>query len=163
SDALLRVGRENQGMPATAEEAEAAGLQALPKAPESTVLIRMARLEWRRAVYLASPIHNPTYRNEMLYRIPADQAGGSAPPHAAARAGGRGARGGGEGRAAGPLGRRAPPPPPPAPAPPGESMPRYVPGRRTMPGPVPVQPPNPLGTRPPANLAQEAVAPPPPP
>src|SRR5262249_51813783 len=54
-------------------------------------------------------------------------------------------------------------PNPPVPSPPGESMPRYVPGRRTMPGTVPVQPPNPLGTRPPANLAQEAVAPPPPP
>jgi hypothetical protein len=155
ADGLLRMGRENQGMIATPEETEAAGLQALPKAPESTVLIRMARLEWRRAVYLASLINNPTYRNEMLYRIAEDEAVGSSTiaidfPLAISMQS---------------LGNRPAPtrvpgagPNPPVPSPPGESMPRYVPGRRT----VPVQPPTPLGTRPPANLAQEAVAPPPP-
>jgi hypothetical protein len=77
SDALLRVGHENQNVTATPEEAQAAGLEPLPKLPESTVLIRMARLEWRRAVYLASIIGNPTYRNEMLYRVAEDEAVGS--------------------------------------------------------------------------------------
>ena len=65
-------------MIAPAEEAQAAGLEALPKYPESTVMIRMARLEWRRAVYLASIISNPTYRNEMLYRVAEDESIGSA-------------------------------------------------------------------------------------
>ena len=77
SDALLRVAGENRNMIAPAEEAQAAGLEPLPKYPESTVMIRMARLEWRRAVYLASIISNPTYRNEMLYRVAEDESIGS--------------------------------------------------------------------------------------
>jgi hypothetical protein len=40
-------------------------------------LIRIARLEWRRAVYLASIIGNPTYRNEYLFRIAENVASGS--------------------------------------------------------------------------------------
>ena len=44
---------------------------------EATVLIRLARLEWRRAVYLAAIIGNPTYRNEMLYRVAENEAIGS--------------------------------------------------------------------------------------
>ena len=78
TDALLRIGRENQTVLARDQEAEAAGLEPLPKRPESTVLIRLARLEWRRAVYLAEIIGNPTYRNEMLYRVAENEAMGSA-------------------------------------------------------------------------------------
>ena len=44
----------------------------------ATVLIRMARLEWQRGVYLASIIDNPTYRNEMLYKVAESEASGSA-------------------------------------------------------------------------------------
>ncbi|MGP0064759.1 MAG: hypothetical protein ACLQGP_14320 [Isosphaeraceae bacterium] len=42
------------------------------------VMIPLARLEWRRAVYLASIIGNPTYRNEMLYKVAESEALGSA-------------------------------------------------------------------------------------
>lgn len=77
SDALLRVARENQNMTAPPEEAQAAGLAPAPRYPEVTVLVRLARLEWRRAQYLASLIGNPTYRNEMLYRVAEDEAVGS--------------------------------------------------------------------------------------
>lgn len=152
ADALLRVGRENQGMIATPEEAEAANLEALPKYPESTVLIRMARLEWRRAVYLAELISNPTYRNEMLYRIAEDEAVGSSAiandfPLAMALQS---------------LGNRSAPArvpgvgpnPPVPPAPPSANPPRPAPGQQ----PVSPAPSNPLGTRPPANLANEAAA-----
>ena len=38
----------------------------------------MARLEWQRGVYLASIIGNPTYRNEMLYKVAESEASGSA-------------------------------------------------------------------------------------
>ncbi len=77
TDALLRIGRENQTALALDQEAEAARLEPLPKRPESTVLIRLARLEWRRAVYLAAIIGNPTYRNEMLFRVAENEAMGS--------------------------------------------------------------------------------------
>ena len=50
--------------------------EALPKGRDSTVLIRMARLEWQRGVYLASIIGNPTYRNEMLYKVAESEASG---------------------------------------------------------------------------------------
>ena len=43
-----------------------------------TVMIPLARLEWRRAVYLAAIIGNPTYRNEMLYKVAESEANGSA-------------------------------------------------------------------------------------
>ncbi len=77
TDALLRVARENQSAMAADQETEAAGLDPLPKRQEDTVLIRLARLEWRRAVYLAEIIGNPTYRNEMLYRVAESEALGS--------------------------------------------------------------------------------------
>ena len=38
------------------------------------MLIRLARLEWQRGVYLASIIDNPTYRNEMLYKVAESEA-----------------------------------------------------------------------------------------
>ena len=47
TDALLRIARENQTALAPSQEAEAAGLDPLPKRREATVLIRLARLEWR--------------------------------------------------------------------------------------------------------------------
>jgi hypothetical protein len=52
---------------------------ALPKgADDPAVLIRTSRLEWRRAVYLAELISNPTYRNEMLFKVAESMASGSA-------------------------------------------------------------------------------------
>jgi hypothetical protein len=87
SDALLRDRRENMSG-AVAPEADAARPdavppdgskpEALPKALDGTTLIRMARLEWQRGVYLASVISNPTYRNEMLYKVAESEASGSA-------------------------------------------------------------------------------------
>ncbi len=80
---LLRVARENLGT-ATAPELEpaqrpeAGGANSSPPRAEPTVLIRLARLEWRRGLYLAGIIGNPTYRNEMLYRVAESQAMGSA-------------------------------------------------------------------------------------
>jgi hypothetical protein len=77
TDALLRIGRENLTALTPDQVAEAPGLEPLPKRPESTVLIRLAQLEWRRAVYLAEIIGNPTYRNEMLFRVAENEAMGS--------------------------------------------------------------------------------------
>ncbi len=77
SDALLRISRENQNVTAPADMAQAAGFEPASKHPEVTVLVRLARLEWRRAEYLAALIGNPTYRNEMLYRVAEDEAIGS--------------------------------------------------------------------------------------
>jgi hypothetical protein len=77
SDGLLRVGREPQEKLAQMEP-DVSGPEALPKKIDANVLIRLARLEWRRAVYLASIIDNPTYRNEMLYKVSESQASGSA-------------------------------------------------------------------------------------
>ena len=64
-------------MIAPADEAQLAGLDPVVRHSEPAVMIRMARLEWRRAVYLASIISNPTYRNEMLYHVAQDEATGS--------------------------------------------------------------------------------------
>jgi hypothetical protein len=78
TDALLREGREFVNGTALVEGDAAGAPEALPKRLDSTVLIRMARLEWQRAVYLASIIDNPTYRNEMLYKVAESEASGSA-------------------------------------------------------------------------------------
>jgi hypothetical protein len=152
ADALLRVGRENQNMTATAEEAQAAGLEPLPKSPESTVLIRIARLEWRRAEYLALLINNPTYRNEMLYRIAEDEAVGSS---TIANDFPRGADIQSLGNRPAPVRVPGAGPNPPIPSPPGTLMPPYIPGRRTMPGQTPTSPPN----RPAPNANQPAPPP----
>jgi hypothetical protein len=77
TDALLRVGREAP-VELTPAAGEAPAPEALPKRHEPAVLIRLARLEWKRGVYLASIIGNPTYRNEMLYRVAESEASGSA-------------------------------------------------------------------------------------
>jgi hypothetical protein len=77
TDALLREGREFLNEMAVEGDA-APGPEPLPNRLDSTVLIRMARLEWQRGVYLASIIDNPTYRNEMLYKVAESEASGSA-------------------------------------------------------------------------------------
>jgi hypothetical protein len=81
TDALLRRSREtlnlNDALPVAAD-APAPAPEASPKRPDTNVMVRMARLEWNRAVYLASNIGNPTYRNEMLYKVAESVASGSA-------------------------------------------------------------------------------------
>jgi len=57
---------------------DARALEALPNHLDSAGLIRLARLEWKRAAYVATKIGNPTYRNEMLYIVVESQAWGSA-------------------------------------------------------------------------------------
>ena len=77
SEAQLREANQYLTMPPPAAD-ENARPEALPKRRDSEVLIRMARLEWQRGVYLASNIDNPTYRNEMLYKVAESVASGSA-------------------------------------------------------------------------------------
>jgi hypothetical protein len=77
TDGLLRLGREPAEKLAQIEP-DTLGPEALPKRVNANVLVRLARLEWRRGVYLASIIDNPTYRNEMLYKVAESQASGSA-------------------------------------------------------------------------------------
>ena len=81
TDALLRVGRENLNAPPSPTmpipPPPSAAPEAFPNRQDPAVLIRMARLEWKRGVYLASIIDNPTYRNEMLYRVAENEASGS--------------------------------------------------------------------------------------
>ena len=77
TDGLLRLGREPREKLAQMDP-DIAGPEALPKKVDANVLIRLARLEWKRAVYLASIIDNPTYRNEMLYKVSESEASGSA-------------------------------------------------------------------------------------
>ena len=76
TEALLREGNQSLVLPPSADAD--AKPEALPKRRDSTVLIRLARLEWKRGVYLASIIGNPTYRNEMLYEVAESEASGSA-------------------------------------------------------------------------------------
>ncbi len=77
TEAFLREGKEGLIAPLPAE-AGAARPEALPKRADGNVLIRSAQLEWKRAVYLAEIIGNPTYRNEMLYKVAESEASGSA-------------------------------------------------------------------------------------
>jgi hypothetical protein len=97
-------------------------LDPLPKgANDPAVLIRTARLEWKRAVYLAQIIGNPTYRNEMTYKVAENMASGSA-------------------SIANEFIKTAPPaspsqnPPPPAPAAPKPGEPRPSGGETPRPG-----------------------------
>ncbi len=81
SDGLLRAASENRDVLGGATDADVADVEGGAEGVrrrDPVVLIRMARLEWRRAVYLAALINNPTYRNEMLYRIAESEAVGSA-------------------------------------------------------------------------------------
>jgi len=73
TNALLREGRE-----ALVPVEKTPPPEALSKRVDSNVSIRLARLEWQRAVYLAQLIDNPTYRNEMLYKVADSEASGSA-------------------------------------------------------------------------------------
>jgi hypothetical protein len=51
----------------------------LPKgANDTAVLIRTCRLAWKRGLYLAEIIGNPTYRNEMMFKVAESMASGSA-------------------------------------------------------------------------------------
>jgi len=77
TEAFLREGRESLNAPLSTEGAVTRP-EALPKRADSKVLIRSAQLEWKRAVYLAAIIDNPTYRNEMLYKVAESEASGSA-------------------------------------------------------------------------------------
>ena len=71
---LLRAGLEE--MPR--RELDLGGPQRVSKAYGSLrLIVRMARLEWKRAAHLAANIGNPTYRNEMLYRVVESEASGS--------------------------------------------------------------------------------------
>lgn len=74
NDALLREGQKGTLVPPPVDVKP----EAIPKRADPQVLIRMARLEWSRAAYLAGLIGNPTYRSEMLYRVSDNQASGSA-------------------------------------------------------------------------------------
>jgi hypothetical protein len=75
---LLRASHDNQIAPlGPGPDTEPGKPEALPRKPDGPVLIRMARLDWKRAVYLASIIGNPTYRNEMLYKVAENEAAGS--------------------------------------------------------------------------------------
>ncbi len=142
SDGLLRAASENRDILGGATDADLADLDDAAATAEGArrgnplVLIRIARLEWRRAVYLAAIINNPTYRNEMLYRVAESEAVGSARvandlPRAldlsslGYRAPAELARG-----AAGAV-----PPPPPRPA-----RPAGPGGREDQPAPLPVPP-----------------------
>jgi hypothetical protein len=78
TDALMREGREILSGVVVPADAEPAAPEPLPKRLDAPTMIRMARLEWKRAVYLASIIGNPTYRNEMLYKVAENEASGSA-------------------------------------------------------------------------------------
>jgi hypothetical protein len=75
TEALLREGRADT---AIGLDPAIKAIEALPKRLEGNVLLRFARLEWKRAVYLATLIGNPTYRNEMLYRVAESVSSGSA-------------------------------------------------------------------------------------
>jgi hypothetical protein len=92
TDAFLRRSRENLALgdalanpdaaapapaavPAPAPAAPAAEVP--PKSHDTSTMVRMAQLEWKRAAYLATKINNPTYRNEMLYKVAESVASGS--------------------------------------------------------------------------------------
>jgi hypothetical protein len=77
TDAMLLQGRQILNESASLEGEGRA--EPLPKgATDPNVLIRTSRLEWQRAVYLAELIGNPTYRNEMMYKVAESMASGSA-------------------------------------------------------------------------------------
>ncbi len=73
SDSLLREAKPQlQLFPGESEGAKA------PERMTPDVAIRLARLEWRRAAYMARQIRNPTYRSEYLDRAIENMAVGSA-------------------------------------------------------------------------------------
>jgi hypothetical protein len=65
TEALIREGRSQPSMMELGNNHP----EPLPKKLESKSSLRLARLEWRRAVVLARAIINPTYRSEYLGRV----------------------------------------------------------------------------------------------
>ena len=77
TDATLLQGRQILNESAVLEGE--GRIEPLPKgAMDPRILIRTSRLEWKRGVYLAESIGNPTYRNEMMYKVAESMASGSA-------------------------------------------------------------------------------------
>lgn len=72
ADSLLREGKPQS--PLFPDEAETRTQARL----DGRLAIRTARLEWRRAAYMATQIRNPTYRSEYLDRAIENMARGSA-------------------------------------------------------------------------------------
>ncbi len=73
SEAHLREGKGDQGNQGPDDP-----VAPIPATPTDRLkLIDRAEVEWRRSAYLASHMSNPTYRNEMLYRVVDSQAFGS--------------------------------------------------------------------------------------
>jgi hypothetical protein len=73
SDALLR-----EAKPQLSVFANGGRNEAIPSPKiEPDVAIRLARLEWRRSVYMAARIKNPTYRSEYLERAIENMGNGS--------------------------------------------------------------------------------------
>jgi len=70
---LLRVGLEDTPR----RDSDQIGQNAAPQPMDAATVVRLARLEWKRAAHLAANIGNPTYRNEMLYRVAESEAAGS--------------------------------------------------------------------------------------
>ncbi len=70
---VLRVAIEERPR----RDSDLAGPEASPKRMDTELIFRVARLEWKRAAHLAANIGNPTYRNEMLYRVVESEAAGS--------------------------------------------------------------------------------------
>ncbi len=70
---VLRVALEERPR----RDSDLAGPEASPKRMDTELIFRVARLEWKRAAHLAANIGNPTYRNEMLYRVVESEAAGS--------------------------------------------------------------------------------------
>lgn len=70
---LLREGLGERPL----RELELGAIQAPQNHMDGGLIIRMARLEWKRTVHLALMIDNPTYRSEMLYRVVESEASGS--------------------------------------------------------------------------------------
>jgi hypothetical protein len=60
--------RESRPQPAPIES-EPVLPEAIKKKIEPSQAIRLTRLEWQRAAYLAAQVANPTYRNEYLARV----------------------------------------------------------------------------------------------
>ncbi|MGO9916422.1 MAG: hypothetical protein ACLQIB_17220 [Isosphaeraceae bacterium] len=70
---VLRVALEERPR----RDSDLGGPDAAPKRMDTEMIFRVARLEWKRAAHLAANIANPTYRNEMLYRVAENEAAGS--------------------------------------------------------------------------------------
>lgn len=79
SEAHLREGKADQATPPPpqGDEPPAPIPTPTPGATDRVTLINRAEVEWRRAAYLASRMSNPTYSNEMLYRVVDSQSFGS--------------------------------------------------------------------------------------